>query len=327
MTTASHSSMTDTYKQYGHQLSRQIRRFTILYNPRASQNAHGPRREQIGKAVTWAVRGMPDLFSWQFIETLDPDAAVLLARKAVAARDSMIVAAGGDDTVSRVAAVLSGTNTALGILPCGVANTIARSIGIQTDLESAVATVLENHYISIDTFLVDGTPCVGSVACGLDTLVPHPGKLNRYRLMNLLRYPYRIARQVKEFEAQPMRVIVDGDIHVCRPLMVTIGNGEYAGNGVKAAPGSSVTDGKLEVCIIEGPQEQFVSKILPELIASTHTGKPGVKILKGSSVVLDADSPFDLRVDGTPRTARHIEATIKPASLRVAAPYVPERDF
>jgi diacylglycerol kinase (ATP) len=327
MTTGSHKSMTDTYKQYGHQLSRQIRRFTILYNPRASQNSHAPRREQIGKAVTWGLRGKPDLFSWQFIETLDPAAAVQIAERSVAAHDSMVVAAGGDQTVSSVAAILSGTKTALGILPCGTANSIARSIGIDTDLEAAVSTLLESHYISMDTFLADGKPYLGSISYGLDSVVPRPGKINRPRILNALRYPYRMAKEVKEFVPKPLRVIVDGTVIQCQPLMVTVSNGEYAGSGVKAVPGSKVTDGLLSVCVIEGDKDQFVRKVIPDILSSSHKGKPGVTILSGKSVIIDADEPVSMRVDGLMRNSRHIEAEVLPGTLKVAAPYVPEPDY
>ena len=327
MTAASQSSMTDTYKQYGHQLSRQIRRFTVLYNPKAGRNAHLSRREQIGKAVTYAVRSLPDLFSWQFVETLDTDAAIQIARKSVTAQDSMVVVAGGDDTISRVAAVLTGTGTALGIIPCGTLNTIARSIGIHQDLERAVATILDNHFASMDTGTVDGSAFMGSIAYGLDTVIPRPGKLNSSRILSSFRYPYRLVRQVREFVPTSLKITVDGEVYKGAPLMVTVGIGEYAGNGIKAAPGSTVSAGKLSVCIIDTNTDQFVSRVIPALMSGSHVGMEGVRILKGTTVVLDANSPILARVDGTEDALRHFEASILPASLRVAVPYVPESSY
>jgi YegS/Rv2252/BmrU family lipid kinase len=327
MAAASQSSMTDTHKKYGQQLSRQIRRFTVLYNPKAGRNVLPSRREQIGKAVTYAVRSLPDLFSWQFVETLDTDAAVQLASKAVNAHDSMVVVAGGDDTIRQVATVLSGSNTALGIIPFGTVNTIARSIGINTDLDNAVSTVLDNHFISMDMATVDGAPFVGSIAYGLDTVVPRPGKINCSRILSSIRYPYRLARQVREFVPVKLKITVDNEVYTGSPLLVTIANGEYAGNGIKASPGSTVTDGKFSVCIIDGNRDPFVSRVIPALMSGSHIGMEGVRILTGSSVVLDADIPIQTRTDGTVDTLRYFEAGLVPAALRVAVPYVPEPNY
>jgi diacylglycerol kinase (ATP) len=160
--------------------------------------------------------------------------------------------------------------------------------------------------VKMDVCQMQGRQFLGSVAIGLDTLIPFGNEYRPNKLLRAITYPYRAVSAAKEFQATKMRITVDGKVHCCSPLMVTISNGAYAGAGFTAVPGASVTDGMLHVCIVEAEPSQFVRTVIPDILSSAHVGQPGVRVLNGKSVVIAADTPFRARIDGECETMRRL---------------------
>ena len=68
----------------------------------------------------------------------------------------LVVAGGGDGTLSAVAAALVGTDTALGVLPMGTLNHFAKDLGIPLKLEKAVQTLFTGKIARVDVGEVNG---------------------------------------------------------------------------------------------------------------------------------------------------------------------------
>ncbi len=73
-----------------------------------------------------------------------------LALQAAKSGTDIVVAVGGDGTVNEVASALMHTDTALGIIPCGSGNGLARSLGIPMDFEPAIDIIAKNKPYAID---------------------------------------------------------------------------------------------------------------------------------------------------------------------------------
>ena len=236
----------------------------------------------------------------------------------------MLIAAGGDDTVNRLARLTHNTNTTLGIMPCGFTNSIARSLGMEPSVEQALPIITSGHTSCLDTFLADGMMFLGSISYGLHSLAPTLSPVINIPGLRALGYPYRAVRAIKDFVPVPIRVIVDGIAYRCTPLMLTISNGEVAGSGLRAAPGAALTDGKLTVCVAEGCPKRFLKRCLPELITGQHATAEGITVLRGTSVTMESETPLSLTIDGSAYTGRRVEACIFPGSLRATVPYIPD---
>jgi YegS/Rv2252/BmrU family lipid kinase len=86
--------------------------------------------------------------AWLSVEALDAAASQgALWRKA---GHSAAIAAGGDGTIGAVASHLAGSGLALGILPLGTSNDVARSLGIPLELERAIAAIAAGDALTID---------------------------------------------------------------------------------------------------------------------------------------------------------------------------------
>ena len=90
-----------------------------------------------------------------------------LARQAAAGRDEIVVAGGGDGTVSAVASALAGTDKVLGVLPLGTLNHFAKDLGIPTALDTAIANLVQGERIKVDVGKVNGDVFINNSSIGL----------------------------------------------------------------------------------------------------------------------------------------------------------------
>jgi diacylglycerol kinase family enzyme len=92
---------------------------------------------------------------------------VVAAAERAAAAGHILVAAGGDGTVSSIAAVAVNTASVFGVIPLGTLNHFARDAGIPTDVDRAIATVGAGHTRQLDVGDVNGVPFVNNTSLGL----------------------------------------------------------------------------------------------------------------------------------------------------------------
>ena len=90
-----------------------------------------------------------------------------IIRKALETTECTIVAAGGDGTVSAIAAQLAGTRKRMGVLPLGTLNHFAKDLGIPLELEEAIRTVVNGHTRAVDVAEVNGRVFINNSSLGL----------------------------------------------------------------------------------------------------------------------------------------------------------------
>jgi diacylglycerol kinase family enzyme len=95
-------------------------------------------------------------YATELVEPRDALETVRVAHEAAANGYAVVVAAGGDGTVNTVAQGIAGTQTALGILPLGSANDLAREYAIPRAIELAARRIVEREPRVIDLGEVDG---------------------------------------------------------------------------------------------------------------------------------------------------------------------------
>lgn len=113
-----------------------------------------------------------------------------------------LIAAGGDGTVSAVAAAVAGTGVPMGILPLGTRNHFARDLGLPLTLEAAVQTAAAGHTRQVDAGDVNGRVFVNNSSVGLYPDVVRERNKHRWRrragkLLATTRATWRVLRQVK----------------------------------------------------------------------------------------------------------------------------------
>ena len=136
--------------------------------------------------------------------------ATRLAREAVDNGYRGVLACGGDGTVNETATALCGSSTALGILPAGSGNGLARHLGIPVDVESAIGIVASDNV----------------VACDYGTVNEHA------------------------FRPQTYTLSANGKILTEKAFLVAVCNASQWGNNAYIAPQASITDGLLDIILV-----------------------------------------------------------------------------
>lgn len=169
-------------------------------------------------------------------------------RAALARRPRMIVAAGGDGTVSAVAAELVGGDVPLGVLPLGTLNHFARELGIPLDLDAAARTLVAGRVERVDVGEVGGRTFLNNSSIGI-----YP-EFVRQREAREKRGWGRVAAAATAFGSTlrrypnlRVRLDIDGDGHACRTAFVCIGNNAYAWEGFTAGERPRLDAGQLAV--------------------------------------------------------------------------------
>jgi diacylglycerol kinase family enzyme len=89
------------------------------------------------------------------------------ARRALQDGASVVVAGGGDGTISTVASVLAGTGTALGVLPLGTLNHFAKDLQIPLGIDAAIRTIVAGHTTDVDMAELNGRLFINNASIGL----------------------------------------------------------------------------------------------------------------------------------------------------------------
>jgi YegS/Rv2252/BmrU family lipid kinase len=189
------------------------------------------------------------LFDYEIIYSQYPKHAKELASQAAQDGVDVVCAVGGDGSVHEVGTALIGTKTALAILPLGSGNGLARHLKIPLNIKKAIRCINEQNRLLMDTGLVNDKPFLGVGGYGFDALIAD--KFNKSGKRGVWNYTKLIMQEFRSFK--PITISIELP-HFKRELPVvlcTLANASEFGNGFCISPTSSVTDGKLELCLLK----------------------------------------------------------------------------
>lgn len=187
-------------------------------------------------------------FAPRVVYTLMAGHAQALAREAAEHGDYAVLACGGDGTVNEVAAGLIGSDTALGIIPTGSGNGLARHIGIPMDMQGAIQTIGECNVVKCDYGTVNGRPFFCTFGVGFDAAVSR--RFAEKPKRGVQSYIDSVVEEFMNYTSDCYEVTFDNCKIVDKALMVAVCNASQYGNNAFIAPSASITDGQLDVTII-----------------------------------------------------------------------------
>lgn len=171
-----------------------------------------------------------------------------LAKKAVEGGAEIIVAGGGDGTISAVASAIFNSGKTLGVLPLGTLNNFSKDLGISQDLAEAVRVIAENHTKEIDVGEVNGRIFINNSSIGL---YPHIVK-RREKQQRLGHGKWRSAfwaalKILKRSAFFAVRLKNETGERIVKTPFVFVGNGEYEMDFFNIGRRAKIDDGKLSV--------------------------------------------------------------------------------
>ena len=186
------------------------------------------------------------------VELLDGAGVARRAKEAVAAKAALVIAGGGDGSISAAVGAIAGSETVLGVLPLGTLNHLARDLGVPFDINKAAAIIGEGHERRIDVAELNGRIFVNNSALGLYPLmvVDRDAQEKRLGRSKKLSMAVAAARTIIRFRHSRMMICADGDrVQIDTPLLF-VGNNDYDVALPAAGKRASLDAGKLCVIVL-----------------------------------------------------------------------------
>lgn len=257
------------------------------------------------------------------IQVDEGDCLAQHAADAVRRGEPVVVAAGGDGTISTVAAALVGTSTALGVLPLGTLNHFAKDLRIPPALEEAVAVIVAGHRHAIDVGEVNGRPFINNASLGAYPRIVS----ERDRRMRDGGPKWR-AQALAALSVWMRHRLVRLSIHgrgidrTARTPFLFVGNNEYGLEGGDVGRREALDRGTLHVCLAPNITRRGAATLV---IASAfgHLGrlKRLESVLCPTLTVAARHRRMQLSLDGEVTTmALPLSFTVRVKALQVLAP-------
>lgn len=268
-------------------------RVTVIVNPRSGRtggSATAARASRILGAF-WDV---------ETVETTGPGDAGHLAREAARRGAELVMACGGDGTLSQCVSGLLGTGVPCGCIPCGTGNDFARCAGVPARPEAAAEFALRGSARPVDLLALNGNErfCLNAAGCGLDAEIA--SRMNRRRrvLGGTAAYLPGIVSGILSFRPVSGKLTLDTGEVAGDWTLVAFANAKSYGAGIRIAPAAEFDDGLMDVVAVSGLSRLELLRRLPLLLGGRHTGHPAVRCWKVKRAEFETTPSAPVAVDG-----------------------------
>ncbi|MFR9751598.1 diacylglycerol kinase [Nocardia sp. 004] len=311
-----------------------VRAITVVTNPRSGQGSGGnvasvaiDRFRAHGAEVTE-------------VRTTSAAESVRRVREAIAstAKPDAVVCIGGDGLMNVTLEAVAQTGVALGVIPAGTGNDLARELGIPTNDPIAAADVmLRGRTRTIDLGRIEsaasGTPPMWFatvIGTGFDARVTLRANEMRWP-KGRMRYTVAALAEISGHLTVPYRVELTGAVTsgLANPgtgsvleteaVMVAVGNTRTYGGGMLICPDAVMDDGLLDLTVVGGLSRREMLRLLPALSAGKRQEHPEVKQFRAAAITLSAPGA-PATADGEPAGSLPITIRAVPGALTLLVP-------
>jgi YegS/Rv2252/BmrU family lipid kinase len=242
-----------------------------------------------------------------------------------ASGSNLIIASGGDGTVSAVAGAVIGTGVPLGIIPRGTANAFSVALGIPTNLRGACETILAGNTHVVDAARCNDLPMILLAGIGFEAGMVNRATRELKNALGPLAYVLAGAQQLANQQPFKARLTIDGEDSEVEAGAITVANVAPPTSVLAQGFGAVVPDdGLLEVTIAtSGTRLQGVNalaSLMASAVVKAPTEREDLLCLRARAITIEADPPQQLVIDGEIMDANPIHIECLPKSLTVFAP-------
>ncbi len=255
----------------------------------------------------------------EVVVTEGPGHATALAEEASRLGYYAVVACGGDGTVNEVATALCDSRTALGIIPAGSGNGLARHLGIPVDIDRSLRVIAENNVIVADCGMANGRPFFCTFGVGFDAAVSE--RFARQRRRGLIMYLKSAIDEYIGYSPEEYEIEVDGRTIVERAFLVVCCNASQYGNNAFIAPDASITDGLLDLTIVHVANPVRQALVGVDLLTGFIGKNALIDTIRVSSATIRRRRPGAAHIDGDPASmSDRIYIRCRRKTLRIFSP-------
>ena len=287
----------------------------VILNPRA-----GSVRERA--RIVKRIQHLPDV---EVRLTTRKGDAARFARTALRRGCEMIVAAGGDGTLNEVVNGI-GVNgrVRLGLIPLGTGNDFARTLGLSTDLDEAIALLAAGHTRAIDLVRVTSDRVryfVNVSAGGFSGLVNEKLTPKMKKTWGPLAYLRSALAALPQLRAYRTKVSLGEGKRLSLSLYnVVIANGRYVAGGRLIAPDASIDDGLLDIILIQERSTAELALLAAQVALGNHLSSDAIVFRRAAKVTVNSKPGMWFNVDGELVGNEPAKFEVLPRALQFVVP-------
>lgn len=242
-------------------------------------------------------------------------------------RADAIVAAGGDGTVSSVAAALVGTDIPLGVLPLGTMNHFSRDLGID-GLTAALETIAAGRTMRVDVGEVNGRCFVNNSSIGLypELVASRDAERHRTGTRQWLEAARTVLHYLLTRRQLDVTVALPSRVFATRTPFVLVGNNRYARDLLALGTRDRLDTGKLSIYTVHATSHLRLLRMLLHALAGARTPPELDEQDVERALIMTRAHSLKVAIDGeVVRMTPPLDYRIRPAALAVLAPMAETR--
>ncbi len=240
-----------------------------------------------------------------------------IASKCVNEGVDVVVAVGGDGTVNEVARALAESDTALGIVPCGSGNGLARHLMLPMNVKGALEIINNGLVHSLDYGIIDGHPFFCTCGMGFDAFISK--KFASAGKRGPLTYIENVLKEGLKYEPETYELTLDGnETEPYKAFLISVANASQYGNDAYIAPQASMSDGFLDVVIMEPFDILEAPQVGIDLMNKTLNKSSKIKCFKAKDIRIRRKEEGAIHYDGDPIDAgKDIHIQLRPHAIKM----------
>ena len=230
--------------------------------------------------------------------TQRPGPATDLAKQAIKQGYYGVLAIGGDGTINEVAAALRDSDTALGIIPNGSGNGLARHLNIPIDVKRALEEINNDRIEQFDYCMANQHPFFCTCGVGFDAHVS--AKFAESKKRGPMSYLKNTLVEYLRYRSEEYSIETADQVLTERAFVIACGNASQYGNNAFITPNASMQDGLIDVTLIQ-PFTPLDTAVLGILLFTKHIDQDtNIQSFRTPSLTIHRPKAGVMHIDGEP---------------------------
>ena len=270
-------------------------------------------------------KGIPDLirsgidserFDYEIRLTEYAGHAAAIAAEARDNHVDVVVAIGGDGTVNEVARSLVHSETALGIIPCGSGNGLARHLLLPLNVKKAIAVINKCEIHKLDYGVINGHEFFCTCGMGFDAFVSQ--KFAESGKRGPISYLENILREGLKYKPETYVVEDETGTKRYKAFLISCANASQYGNNAYIAPQASMSDGLLDVVVMEPFDVLDAPQVSIDMMNKTLDKNSKIKTFRCKQLHIHRNQEGVIHYDGDPvMTGKDIDIHLEEKGINI----------
>ncbi|MGN0069025.1 MAG: diacylglycerol/lipid kinase family protein [Prevotella sp.] len=237
----------------------------------------------------------------------------------------IVVAVGGDGTVNEVARAIVHSPTALGIIPCGSGNGLARHLLLPMNTRKAIEIINTCEIRELDYGIINGYPFFCTCGMGFDAYISM--KFSEAGKRGPITYLENVLREGIKYQPETYTVTDENGTCTYEAFLISCANASQYGNNAYIAPQASMSDGLMDVIIMDPFDMIEASQISLDMFNKTLDKNLKIKTYKTKQLHIHREAPGYIHYDGDAvMTGQEVDVRIQEKGIRmIVNPFADKR--